>query len=251
VTSQGENVTYTVIDSASDQTTNLIFTSTGSITIIGEEELSFNSETILINISSDQINILNDEQDSDQDNYSDLDEILNGTDADNPQDIPNDSDNDNLSDVLEVYLGTNPNNDDSDGDGTNDGEDAFPLNPNEDSDSDGDGIGDNEDPDNNPEIENFPNQQVNFGISPNGDGLNDTLELDFLLDSFKNDLSIYDTFGRRVYYAENYMLASDRFDGRNQRTGNLLPQGTYFFILNSEDFEGQKQKLQGFIYVNY
>jgi gliding motility-associated-like protein len=251
VSSQGDNVTYTAINSVADQIMNLIFTSTGSITITGTTELNFTSETILINISSCQITILNDDQDSDQDNYSDLDEILNGTDVDNSEEVPIDSDNDNLSDILESYLGTNPNNNDSDGDGTNDGEDAFPLDPNEDTDTDGDGIGDNADPDQNKETENFPNQQINYGISPNGDGLNDTLELDFLMESFRNDISIYNTFGRRVYYAENYMLTSDRFDGRNQRTGNLLPQGTYFFFLNSEDFKGQKQKSKGFIYVNY
>jgi hypothetical protein len=64
-----------------------------------------------------------------------------------------DDDNDGFTDEEEILAGTNPldassnPNVDSDGDGVNDGEDAFPLDPQESLDTDGDGIGNNADTD--------------------------------------------------------------------------------------------------------
>ena len=57
-----------------------------------------------------------------------------------------DSDDDGLNDGDEANEGTDPNNPDTDGDGTP-VEDDFPLDPNEDTDTDGDGLGDNTDTD--------------------------------------------------------------------------------------------------------
>jgi len=58
-----------------------------------------------------------------------------------------DDDNDGLSDDTEAISGTNSLVADTDIDGTNDGEDAFPFDSNEQKDSDNDGIGDNADED--------------------------------------------------------------------------------------------------------
>ena len=84
----------------------------------------------------------NKDKDDDNDGYSDVDEILQGTDPKNPDESPLDSDNDGISDFLEELRGTDPNNPDTDGDGVIDGEDEFPLDPNFSSDNDDDGIPD-------------------------------------------------------------------------------------------------------------
>ena len=78
---------------------------------------------------------------ADRDNDLDWDwtEIFNGKD---PY-VFNDSDNDNLSDREEFYLSIDPWNPDTDGDGVEDGYDAFPGDSTEQYDSDADGLGDN------------------------------------------------------------------------------------------------------------
>ncbi|PTL99155.1 MAG: hypothetical protein DA394_07215, partial [Candidatus Arcticimaribacter sp.] len=70
---------------------------------------------------------------------SDLDGIGNACDSDN--------DNDGVSDAIEIAMGTDPLGEDSDGDGYDDGADAFPTDPLEWLDTDGNGVGNNTDAD--------------------------------------------------------------------------------------------------------
>ena len=53
-----------------------------------------------------------------------------------------DPDGDGLSNEMEELIGTDPNDPDTDDDGSNDGDDAFPLNPNGQTNADGDNLGD-------------------------------------------------------------------------------------------------------------
>jgi hypothetical protein len=53
-----------------------------------------------------------------------------------------DPDGDGLSNEMEELLGTDPNDPDTDDDGSNDGDDAFPLNPHGQTNADGDNLGD-------------------------------------------------------------------------------------------------------------
>ena len=76
--------------------------------------------------------------DDDDDNWSDYDETMCGTDPLDDEDFPTDSDGDQICDALE---------DDTDGDGVADAEDVFPLDGNEWLDTDEDGTGDNADTD--------------------------------------------------------------------------------------------------------
>jgi len=76
--------------------------------------------------------------DSDGDGYWDVNETDCGSDPSNASSIPVDTDADGICDLLD---------DDDDGDGYDDDEDAFPLDANETTDTDGDGVGNNADED--------------------------------------------------------------------------------------------------------
>lgn len=86
------------------------------------------------------------DKDDDNDRFSDIDEIFNGSDPLDSSSIPlEDQDQDFLSDPFEDYIGTSSIKKDTDEDGFNDGDDDFPIDPNEWLDSDGDGQGNNQD----------------------------------------------------------------------------------------------------------
>ncbi|TKB43679.1 hypothetical protein E8M12_14505, partial [Thalassotalea mangrovi] len=102
----------------------------------------------------------------------DCDGIRNKDDADD--------DNDGISDNDEILLGTEPLNDDTDGDGSIDGVDVFPLNPAEDTDTDLDGIGNNADSDDDNDNV-LDNAEIANGTDPlnpdtDGDGSNDDID---------------------------------------------------------------------------
>jgi gliding motility-associated-like protein/uncharacterized repeat protein (TIGR01451 family) len=87
------------------------------------------------------------------------------------------------------------------------------------------------------------------GISPNGDTRNDFLVIPCIEDYPVNTITIYNRYGTKIYQSENY---SNSWDGRSNtgfpnRSG-LLPVGTYFYILEIQEFE---KPLQGYIYLNY
>ncbi len=84
-------------------------------------------------------------------------------------------------------------------------------------------------------------------LSPNGDGKNDYLEAEGLdcEDNDQNEFVVYNRYGNIVYEASNYGTG-DWWDGVCKDTGNLVPDGTYYYILKipSKDFDQQ-----GFIEV--
>ena len=139
-----------------------------------------------------------------------------------------DCDSDGLSNGIEINLLTDVFNPDTDGDGVNDGAEvnqgSDPLDPCDPA------------PTQSYCILSFPE-----GISPNGDGKNDTWTITGA-DYFENNhLKIYNRFGTEVYHKESY---TNEFVGKaNVSTlgGELLPDGTYFFVFdkfnNSEDVE--------------
>ncbi len=75
-------------------------------------------------------------------------------------------------------------------------------------------------------------------FSPNGDGINDFLVINCITEPrfANNTLEIYDRYGNQVYTANGY---DNTWDGT--RNDNELAKGTYFYILNIPDPDGQSE----------
>ena len=83
-------------------------------------------------------------------------------------------------------------------------------------------------------------KQIPRGVSPNGDGDNDTFDLDGLN---VKELVIFNRYGARVYSFEgNY---TNQWHGQTDN-GDLLPDATYFYSIVKE---GGKA-VSGWVYVN-
>ena len=110
--------------------------------------------------------------DDDNDGYLDITEVECQSDPFEVSDIPMDLDLDGICDAID---------DDIDGDGTLNADDAFPTNPAEWNDFDGDGIGDNADNDDDNDLvldsaDAFPYDQYEW-IDTDGDGVGDNADL--------------------------------------------------------------------------
>lgn len=77
-------------------------------------------------------------------------------------------------------------------------------------------------------------------ITPNGDGLNDTFEIKGLNKFLRNELLIFNRYGDHVY---------NKIDYKNDWAAKGLVDGTYFYILNATEENGQKLDYQGWIQV--
>ena len=80
---------------------------------------------------------------------------------------------------------------------------------------------------------------IQRGISPNGDGLNDNFDLS-TLDVRK--LSIFNRYGQEVYSKGSY---TNEWKGQDSK-GNELPTGTYFYMIERQNGESKT----GWIYIN-
>lgn len=87
------------------------------------------------------------------------------------------------------------------------------------------------------------------GISPNNDGINDTLVIPCIEDYPDNTIKIFNRYGLQVYEGQNY---NNTWRGEANRgipnTSAKLPIGTYFYILQINSID---QPLAGYIYLNY
>ncbi|MEM9886178.1 MAG: gliding motility-associated C-terminal domain-containing protein [Bacteroidota bacterium] len=72
------------------------------------------------------------------------------------------------------------------------------------------------------------------GMSPNGDGVNETFFIANIEAQPSNHLQIFNRWGHKVYETSNYQ---NDWDGTWR--GKLLPDGTYFYILEVESAEGK------------
>lgn len=89
---------------------------------------------------------------------------------------------------------------------------------------------------------------ITQGISPNGDGLNDNLDLNWLNDRTGIvKLKIYNRWGTLVFDQRDY---SDQWNGQNTN-GNELPTGTYFYVIDLKSVDAvYGGRTTGWIYLN-
>jgi gliding motility-associated-like protein len=81
--------------------------------------------------------------------------------------------------------------------------------------------------------------QIQRGISPNGDTLNDWFDLTGI---GARHLGIFNRYGREVYAQSNYIKEW----GGQDKDGKELPDGTYYYVIEKTNGEN----LTGWIYIN-
>lgn len=89
----------------------------------------------------------------------------------------------------------------------------------------------------------------NFILTPNGDGINDFLDIPQLLEYPDNSIQIFDRRGLKVFEMENY---SDEFTGVSNVDNMVLerdlglPEGVYFYLVTLNELE---LNYQGYLYL--
>jgi hypothetical protein len=162
---------------------------TGVLTITS---VSFPSESVSVNLTQQILDQDGDgiadsvDADRDGDGVSNDQEIIDGTDPDNPDSdgdgiidgADNDDDNDGVTDAQEAIDGTDPLDPDSDDDGLTDGQEVTAGTDPLDSDTDNDGILDGVDPDPlNPPVPASMSVDRTGVVSYNGDAIDKTFEV--------------------------------------------------------------------------
>jgi gliding motility-associated-like protein len=74
--------------------------------------------------------------------------------------------------------------------------------------------------------------QVHQGVSPNGDGINDFLIIENIINYPDNKLMIMNRSGQLVFEAKGYDNSSKIFDGHSNKNGQMQLPGTYFYQLD-------------------
>ena len=107
--------------------------------------------------------------------------------------------------------------------------DAFPEDPNGSVDTDGDGIPDSQDDDKN--NDGFPDDKIiiSTALTPNQPGVESTWKIINVEDYPFTSVKIYGPDGSVVYESDDY---KNDWTGINQRTGQPLPKGPYYFRIS-------------------
>jgi gliding motility-associated-like protein len=91
---------------------------------------------------------------------------------------------------------------------------------------------------------------VNSALSPNGDGVNDVLTITNIENYPENKIMVVNVNGTKVYEASHYDNVTKVFNGHSNITGQLQPQGTYYYQLQYTD-KGTVKSKTGFIVLKY
>lgn len=90
------------------------------------------------------------------------------------------------------------------------------------------------------------NYRVPAGISPNNDGLNDKFVIENLKPADKVRIEIYNRWQSLVFRDSNYKNNFEGIGNQNGLLSNILPDGTYYYILNFND----SKPVTGYIILN-
>jgi len=86
------------------------------------------------------------------------------------------------------------------------------------------------------------------GISPNGNGKNDYVHLEYIQYFHNIQMTIYDRWQNVVWTGKDYDNTSVRFEGKNS-AGKQLPAGTYYYVLTYYDNDNKLKTQKGYIYL--
>ncbi len=165
--------------------------------------------------------------------------------------------NDEIDDPAS-FLPNTDGSDDVDYRDTDDDNDNIPT-AQEDANGDGNFANDDQDSDGIPDYleANFTADalEVYNVVTPNGDGAHDYLKIEGIQNFPNNTIRIYNRWGVLVFTTRAYDTQGNVFDGTSQGRAtiaqdNKLPVGTYFYILDYEDENGQMQTRNGYLYLN-
>ncbi len=73
-----------------------------------------------------------------------------------------------------------------------------------------------------------PAIRIPNAISPNGDGVDDTWQIDFIEQYPENTVTIFNRWGNKIFSAENYSRANE---WRGDINGQPAPIGTYYYVV--------------------
>lgn len=98
-------------------------------------------------------------------------------------------------------------------------------------------------------VENCP-PRIPEGFSPNNDGLNDWFNIQGLYDIFVNhELLIFNRYGTLIFVGDNNQPWNGVPNRGLNGTSNVVPQGSYFYILKLRD--PNYKDFKGWITINY
>jgi gliding motility-associated-like protein len=83
-------------------------------------------------------------------------------------------------------------------------------------------------------------------LTPNGDGKNETLVIDYINQYPENEVYIFNRWGDEMASFTNYDNVTNNWDARNRKTNEIVPTGTYYFIVK---ITHPTKVFKGWIYV--
>ncbi len=97
-------------------------------------------------------------------------------------------------------------------------------------------------------VENCP-PNIPQVFTPNNDGYNDWFNIQGLYNIFEqHELKIYNRYGTLIFEGDNNTPWEGKTNKGINNTGNILPTGTYFYLLNLND--SNYKLLTGWVYLN-
>ena len=93
------------------------------------------------------------------------------------------------------------------------------------------------------------------GVTPNGDGINDELTIQGIDCYPENNVRIYNRWGVLVYEKDDYDNVNGVFVGVSEgratvKQEDMLPSGTYFYVIMYKDMASNMQQLTGYLFLN-